>query len=51
MVKERYGMHSQNKGEVFPGKISSLMIRAFSEFKRKALKILTKTATEYLSCS
>lgn len=49
MVKEKYGIHSQNKSEVYPRR-REVQFRAFSEFKRKTLKILTKLVTEYLPC-
>lgn len=49
MAKEKDGIHSQNKSEVYPRRITGPMVRAFSEFKRKTLKILTKPVTEYSS--
>lgn len=51
MVKGKYGFHSHNKSEVYPRRISRPTVGAFSEFKRKTLRILTKSVTEYLSCS
>lgn len=47
MVNKKYEIHSQNKTEVYPSRISSPTIRIFRKFKRKTLRILTKPITEH----